>query len=210
MTNLTILKTAIRTFDNLYSLNDLHLASGGEDKHRPTFFIRLDTTKDLIKEIESENSDVQICTSTKSLRTGANKGTWACEELALAYATWISPKFHLVVLRAFIAMHKGEVKNQQLALPEPEKTYDTNTTAKEIHELVWLLFSHEQMRSLLEHLYKPLEAIGSRYSGAIYGNYTEYKRHYDKCLPILKRFVEKIKADNPKAWEGLQYRLTAK
>lgn len=99
---------------------------------------------------------------------------------------------------------------QQLALPEPEKTYDTNTTAKEIHELVWLLFSHEQMRSLLEHLYKPLEAIGSRYSGAIYGNYTEYKRHYDKCLPILKRFVEQIKADNPKAWEGLQYRLNAK
>ncbi|MDO9664729.1 KilA-N domain-containing protein [Glaesserella parasuis] len=120
-TQLTILKTSIRTFENLYSLNDLHLASGGEDKHRPTFFIRLDTTKDLMKEIESENSDVQICTSIKSLRTGVNKGTWACEELALAYATWISPKFHLVVLRAFIAMHKGELQNSTQIVPlEPK------------------------------------------------------------------------------------------
>ncbi|MDD2167358.1 KilA-N domain-containing protein [Glaesserella parasuis] len=120
-TQLTILKTSIRTFENLYSLNDLHLASGGEDKHRPTFFIRLDTTKDLVKEIESENSDVQICTSIKSLRTGVNKGTWACEELALAYATWVSPKFHLVVLRAFIAMHKGGLQNSTQIVPlEPK------------------------------------------------------------------------------------------
>ncbi|WP_420796205.1 hypothetical protein [Avibacterium paragallinarum] len=29
-------------------------------------------------------------------------------------------KFHLIVLRAFLAMHKGEVKQQQLALPEPQ------------------------------------------------------------------------------------------
>ncbi|MDG6818974.1 KilA-N domain-containing protein [Glaesserella parasuis] len=123
-TQLTILKTSIRTFENLYSLNDLHLASGGEDKHRPTFFIRLDTTKDLVKEIESENSDVQICTSIKSLRTGVNKGTWACEELALAYATWISPKFHLVVLRAFIAMHKGELQNSTQIVPLAEPKPD--------------------------------------------------------------------------------------
>ncbi|MGY6090705.1 KilA-N domain-containing protein [Avibacterium paragallinarum] len=120
MTNLSILKTPIRSLDNLFSLNDLHLASGGADKHRPSFFIRLDTTKELVQEIERENSDVQICTSIKSLRTGINKGTWACEELVLSYAMWISPKFHLVVLRAFLAMHKGEVKQQQLALPEPE------------------------------------------------------------------------------------------
>lgn len=128
-TQLTILKTSIRTFENLYSLNDLHLASGGEDKHRPAFFIRLDTTKDLVKEIENENSDVQICTSIKSLRTGVNKGTWACEELALAYATWISQKFHLVVLRAFFAMHKGEAQNMaQIAPAEPEPKPDLTIT----------------------------------------------------------------------------------
>ncbi|PXZ38130.1 hypothetical protein DM482_11100 [Avibacterium paragallinarum] len=35
----------------------------------------------------------------------------------MAYAAWISAAFHLKVIRAFIAIHKGEVKQQQLALP---------------------------------------------------------------------------------------------
>ncbi len=39
MTALTILTTKIRQLDELYSLNDLHKAAGGEDKHAPTNFI---------------------------------------------------------------------------------------------------------------------------------------------------------------------------
>ncbi|MDG6818957.1 KilA-N domain-containing protein [Glaesserella parasuis] len=117
-TQLTILNTSVRTLDNLYSLNDLHIAGGAEKRHQPALFLRLDTTQELIKEID-QISDLQICRSVKSLRTGVNKGTWACEELALAYATWISPKFHLVVLRAFIAMHK-EKNSTQIAPLEPK------------------------------------------------------------------------------------------
>ena len=105
-TQLTILNTKIRSHENLFSLNDLHIASGGEKKYQPALFVRLETTKDLVKEIESENSDLQICRSIKSLRNGVNKGTWVCEELVLAYAMWISPKFHLIVLRAFLNLHK--------------------------------------------------------------------------------------------------------
>ncbi|OOF51323.1 DNA-binding protein [Rodentibacter genomosp. 1] len=116
MTNLSILKTSIRSLDGLYSLTDLHKASGGDEKHKPVLFLRLDQTKDLISEIE--NDKVQICTlPVKTVRGGKNPSTYACEELVLAYATWISPKFHLVVLRAFLAMHRNEPK--QLALPEP-------------------------------------------------------------------------------------------
>ncbi|THA06721.1 KilA-N domain-containing protein, partial [Rodentibacter pneumotropicus] len=117
MTNLSILNQSIRTFENLFSLTDLHKASGAENKHKPTFFLRLDQTKDLIAEIEV-NSELQICNSVKVIHGGPNSGTYACEELVLAYATWISPKFHLIVLRAFLAMHKNEPK--QLALPTSE------------------------------------------------------------------------------------------
>ncbi|MDP0404851.1 KilA-N domain-containing protein [Glaesserella parasuis] len=111
MSNLSILKTSIRTYENLYSLNDLHIASGSEDKHRPTFFVRLETTKELVSEIQKEDptNPVIIC------KNGI--GTYACEELVLAYAMWISPKFHLVVLRAFLAMHKGELQNSAQIAP---------------------------------------------------------------------------------------------
>ena len=98
MSNLTILNTSIRKFDNLYSLNDLHRASGCEERHQPNRFMRLDTTQELINEIMNTTSGVQNSQSTdlifKTLRGRGIQGTYACEELALAYATWISPKFH--------------------------------------------------------------------------------------------------------------------
>lgn len=114
MSNLTILKTAIRTFENLYSLNDLHIASGAEAKHQPSLFIRLDTTQELISEIQKETDKGNIL---QSFRSGINRGTYACEELVIAYAMWISPKFHLIVLRAFLAMHKAESQNANQIQP---------------------------------------------------------------------------------------------
>ena len=106
MSNLTILNNSIRQLDNLYSLTDLHRASGGEQKHKPVLFLSNQQTKELISEIEIE-SKVGIPTSVvKTVRGGKNPSTYACEELMLAYAMWISPKFHLVVLRAFLNLHK--------------------------------------------------------------------------------------------------------
>lgn len=118
MKNLTILNTSVRSLDSLYCLNDLHFASGNDPKHRPSLFIRLETTKELTGEIAKEVRSTDLI--FKTLRGRNIQGTWACEELVLAYAMWISPKFHLIVLRAFLAMHRGEVKPQQLALPEPK------------------------------------------------------------------------------------------
>ncbi|WP_161802459.1 KilA-N domain-containing protein, partial [Dichelobacter nodosus] len=52
---LSILNKAINVFENLYSLNDLHKASGGANKDRPTFFLQNKETQALIAEIEREN-----------------------------------------------------------------------------------------------------------------------------------------------------------
>lgn len=106
MSNLTILNSSIRQLDNLYSLTDLHRASGGKQKHKPVLFLSNQQTKELISEIEIE-SKVGIPTSAvKTVRGGKNPSTYACEELMLAYVMWISPKFHLIVLRAFLNLHK--------------------------------------------------------------------------------------------------------
>ena len=109
---LTILNNSIRSFDNLYSLKDLHKISCGEKKHEPYLFIRLETTQELITEIKSESD----CEPVKTIR-GTQGGTYACEELVIAYAMWISPKFHLIVLRAFLAMHKSESQNANQIQP---------------------------------------------------------------------------------------------
>ena len=195
MSNLTILKTTIRTFENLYSLNDLHIASGAEAKHQPSLFIRLDTTQELISEIQKETDKGNIL---QSFRSGINRGTYACEELVIAYAMWISPKFHLIVLRAFLAMHRNQP--QQLALPEPEKKFTFEFTEYELEQLVWLWCSHSQMNTLLGQLEKPLEAIGSRFSAMVYGHHHEYKRHYLETKDTIARLVEPFQQSERLNW----------
>ncbi len=265
MSNLAILNTSIRSYENLFSLNDLHQASGNLTKHKPAFFLRIDMTKDLIAEIEKETPN-----ALKVIR-GAQGGTYACEELMLAYAMWISPKFHLIVLRAFLNLHKKstallpntitpeqqqaiqsavqqahhrtglhwqeiyrQLKSafkvakydqipqsqfgnamafimnlQPIALPPAEERFTFDLTKEEISNITLLLFSHGQMNWLLGKLVKPLEVIGSSYSPTVYGHHTEYKRYYDKSLPLARKLIEPLKQAHKADFEHLLYRLSA-
>ncbi|BCR38587.1 TPA: P22AR C-terminal domain-containing protein [Haemophilus influenzae] len=201
MTNLTILKTSIRQSDNLYSLNDLHVASGSENRHKPSLFMTNQQTKDLIAEIDN-SSVAGNPASVKIVRGGRNpelQGTWVCEELVLSYAMWISPKFHLIVLRAFLAMHRNQP--QQLALPEPEKKYTFEFTEYELEQLVWLWCGHKQMNTLLGDMIKPLETIGSYFTGMVISHHQEYRRQYKNTLPTIQKLIAPFKASNQINWE---------
>ncbi|QZP14669.1 P22AR C-terminal domain-containing protein [Avibacterium paragallinarum] len=210
MSNLQILNNSIRTLDNLYSLNDLHKASGELPKHRPSLFIRNEQTKELIAEISCSNNELSTNSilAYKSLKGGLNAGVWACEELVLSYAMWISPKFHLVVLRAFLAMHKGEVKQQQLALPEPEKKYTFEFTEYELEQLAWLWFSHERMNTLLADLYEPLNALGSTFSSSVYSHAHEYHRHHKESQATMQRLIEPFKQSTKLNWQRVIPKIT--
>ncbi|MEX3691171.1 KilA-N domain-containing protein [Paraburkholderia sp. BR14263] len=99
----------IHELDGLFSLTDLHKASGGEAKHEPNRFLRLDQTQALIAELgkypEMGNFEkgANLHLFLKVVR-GRNGGTYACRELVIAYAAWISPAFHLKVIRVFLAV----------------------------------------------------------------------------------------------------------
>ncbi|MDH0900738.1 KilA-N domain-containing protein [Comamonas aquatica] len=96
-TALTVAGTSVRQLDNLYSLNDLHKAAGGEPKHQPGKFSSLEQTKALIAEIGNSPDSESL-----KITNGRNGGTYACKELVIAYAAWISAAFHLKVIRVFL------------------------------------------------------------------------------------------------------------
>lgn len=114
MNALTIGTSSIRQLDGLYSLNDLHAAAGGEEKHAPTNFMRLDQTRALVTEICS--AEMQII-PTKTVRgRGKAQGTYVCRELVYAYANWISPAFYLKMIRAFDAMQQPAIPAASFSL----------------------------------------------------------------------------------------------
>lgn len=77
----------IGTRNHLYSLNDLHKASGGDTKHQPSNFMRLDTTKALIEEISNEiNKSSDVMSAFEVVNGGEGRGTYVCKELVYAYA----------------------------------------------------------------------------------------------------------------------------
>ena len=197
MSNLQILTQSIRTFENLYALNDLHIASGGKSKHQPSNFVRLDTTKALIAEIEKDNQH-----ALKIIR-GTNGGTYACEELVIAYAMWISPQFHLVVLRAFLAMHRNQP--QQLALPEPEKKFTFEFTEYELQQLAWLWFAFKRGVGTFQHIEKAFKTLGSNMSGQIYGQAYEYLSVLRSTNQILNRITSDFNIDPMTNWRVLKH-----
>ncbi|MGR5480166.1 KilA-N domain-containing protein [Vibrio chagasii] len=139
MPNLIILSKDIRTLDNLYSLNDLHKASGGHSKHKPVQFLRNQQTQELINEIE-QSANSHFAVNTK--RGGCNSGTWVCKELVYSYAMWISPKFHLNVIRAFDSMPTAP------ALPTPTVPQDLS-----LNDLIFELAKAKNVTSQNVHVH---------------------------------------------------------
>ncbi len=97
-----------------FCLNDLHRASGGEDRHRPAEFLRIGPTQELIEELQKDPRYGQDhIAPVEAIRGGPRQGTYVVREIVYAYAMWISPAFHLKVIRAFDAMATGHT------LPQP-------------------------------------------------------------------------------------------
>lgn len=116
---ITISNTTIRQDEHgRFCLNDLHRAAGGEPKHSPSRWLRNQQTKDLIEEISKSGIPALEITQIRVIETIQKKGTFSCRELVYCYAMWISPIFHLKVIRAYDALVTGvpAVHHQQLGL----------------------------------------------------------------------------------------------
>lgn len=98
MSALVVLGIKVRqNAEGLYSLNDVHRAAGKIERQSPRLWAANQQAKDLVAEVQMENVGIP----TFSAKAGRGGGTWACDDLLIAYAAWISAKFHLRVIRAF-------------------------------------------------------------------------------------------------------------
>lgn len=109
-----IANNIIHAIDSLYSLNDLHAVSGGKKKHQPSNWLRSKQAQEIIAELKNESFSSSDMRSLEPVRVimgrqfdNTPQGTYACKELVYTYAMWISPSFHLLVIRAFDAMAKN-------------------------------------------------------------------------------------------------------
>ncbi|OAM33232.1 hypothetical protein A7P96_00540 [Eikenella sp. NML03-A-027] len=118
-TQIVIANRVIRRHGDLYCLNDLHKASGGEKRHRPSYWLALKQTSEIIEELNKEAAKAEITALKQnqqviqSIHGGKQHGTFACKELVYAYAAWISPQFFLQVLRTYDAAISGSLPQVQ-------------------------------------------------------------------------------------------------
>ena len=96
---------------------------------------------------------------------------------------------------------KYQLQPQQLSLPEPEKKYTFEFTEYELEQLVWLWCGHKQMNTLLGDMIKPLETIGSYFTGMVISHHQEYQRQYKNTLPTIQKLIAPFKASNRMNWE---------
>lgn len=99
----------------LYSINDLHRASGGLLKHRPENWFRLQSTTNFIRYQEekaksqgiNQGNGVVIETFVGGDVTASMRGTYVSRKLVVSYAMWISPAFADHVLDTFLDVVDG-------------------------------------------------------------------------------------------------------
>lgn len=141
MQNLIVSDISINFNNGLYSLNDLHKASGSDMNNQPSNFLKLDSTKALAREISFEiNQSYDSMTGVVEVsRGGTSPGTFVCKELVYAYAMWISPAFNLKVIRAFDAM---ATQQPQFKLPQ--------TLPEALRALADEVEAHEKTKAELE------------------------------------------------------------
>lgn len=83
-----------------YSLNDLHRAAGGEKRHQPSDFLRSESVRAFIAELDTTPENPGVA-AVQTINGGNAPGTYGARLVVLRYAAWIAPAFEVQVYRCF-------------------------------------------------------------------------------------------------------------
>lgn len=190
-TNLSVINQHNQTY---FTANDLGLALGYVDAIRA------------VKQIYDRNADEFTAEMTALIEMPTAGGIQKVRIFSLRGAHLIAMFARTKVAKAFrkwvLDILDKEVarRPQQMALPEPEKTFTFEFTEYELQQLVWLWCGHKQMNVLLGDMIEPLDAIGSRYTGIVISHHNEYQRQYKATTPTIKRLIAPFKQSNDMSW----------
>lgn len=193
-----------------FNLNALHRASGGEKKNGPSYWLALETTQALINELEQRLSDTEISVSViKSIKGGLNQGSYAHELLAIAYASWISPSFHLQVNQVFLDYRTGKL--------QPVKQVDPMEVLKDPSVMRGLLLSYSEKVLELEDKIQETKPVVAAYEriavadGSL--NLTESAKALQVRPKDLSRWLQAngwiYRRNGSKNWLGYQVRVSS-
>ncbi|MFH3770156.1 KilA-N domain-containing protein [Acinetobacter baumannii] len=178
-----------------FMLGDLHKASGGEKKHQPSNFLRTEQIKELINEIDhsanlqSSDNDhsSNMRSAVKVVNGGDNRGTYVVKEIVYAYAMWISPKYHLMVIRAYDSLVMEWLLNGKQTI-SPEQAgilYNiVHTRAKGNKNLIVQMWSRLKNHFKYSASYRELRAI-----------HFEDAKHYLEVMDLRAKPEEKKPQD---------------
>lgn len=83
-----------------YSLNDLHRAAGGDKRHQPSDFLRSESVRAFIAELDTTPENPGVA-AVQTINGGNAPGTYGARLVVLRYAAWIAPAFEAQVYRCF-------------------------------------------------------------------------------------------------------------
>lgn len=90
--------------NGLYSLMDLHKASGLGRGYIPSQFLEIKPTMSLVAYLQGKHGKDAVIQARKG---GVSAGYCACKQLVVAYAMWLSPEFYDKVIQTFIHVAEG-------------------------------------------------------------------------------------------------------
>lgn len=208
-----------------YCLNDLHKASGDDKKHFPAYFLRNQQTKDLIAEIELSNCNSSnderyenLHIAVKVIKGGSDKqGTYVVKELVYAYAMWISPKFHLMVIRAYDSLVMEWLLNGKQTI-SPEQAgilYNiVHTRANGNKNLIVQMWSRLKNHFKYSASYRELRAIhfedAKHYLEMMDLNAKPKKPRDNDALETLQSFVENLASRYPALQNPVAHEVAVK
>jgi hypothetical protein len=104
---LSIMGIEIRQdLDGLYSLNDVHRASGALISKKPSEWLSNEQPSSIARKLEAKAGIPAL----NVYRGGRSPGTYACKELVIMYSSWLDDDFHVDVLQSFDFLLQGDLQ----------------------------------------------------------------------------------------------------